>query len=74
MRELPEPIDVLMPVWNQLVVPEQFMEVNVNSSPAHTSELEVEMLGDDGGVTTVMVLVALMGLTQPDVGFVHVAE
>lgn len=65
---------VAFPVSNQLVVPEQLIDVKVKLSPAQTSEFELVILGEAGGVTMVIVVDALAGLTQPEVVFVQVAE
>jgi hypothetical protein len=50
------------------------MDVKVKFSPAQTSEFELVILGEAGGVTMVIVVDALAELTQPEVVFVQVAE
>lgn len=64
---------VAFPDSNQLVVPEQLMDVKVKLSPAQTSEFELVILGVGGGVTKVIVVGALATLTQPEEVFVQVA-
>jgi hypothetical protein len=56
-------LDVVAPVFHK-TVPEQFDEVMVTDSPVHIVVLVALILGDGGGVTTVMVDVLLASLIQ----------
>jgi hypothetical protein len=56
---------VVSPVGDHLTVPEQLVIDNVTDSPEHIVVLDALMLGDGGGVKTVMVETLLTSLTQP---------
>jgi hypothetical protein len=66
-------LDVVSLVGDHLTVPEQLAIDNVVDSPAHIVVLVALMLGDGGGITTVIVEAALIALWQPVVLFLQKA-
>ena len=63
---------VLSPVFH-VIIPEQLAVERVDDSPTQSVVFVALMLGEGGGITTVMTVVALTSLTQPVVLSLQVA-